>query len=85
MPIGTEALQNIQTKLTMNTPGDGYEQEADRIAAGLLAMGMRPGRVVVGGVVATGQPEMMALCQGLYHQGPGSSPAKERSPGETIA
>jgi phage protein D len=38
-------------------------------AAGLLAMSMRPGRVVVGGVVATGHPEMTALCQGLYHQG----------------
>jgi phage protein D len=38
-------------------------------AAGLLAMGMEPGLVVVGGVVATGQPEMTALCQGLYHQG----------------
>jgi len=38
-------------------------------AAGLLAAGMDPGLVVVGGVVATGQPEMMALCQGLYEQG----------------
>jgi phage protein D len=38
-------------------------------AAGLLAAGMNPALVVVGGVVATGQPEMTALCQGLYEQG----------------
>lgn len=38
-------------------------------AAGLLAAGMNPALVVVGSVVATGQPEMMALCQGLYEQG----------------
>ena len=38
-------------------------------ADGLLAAGMKPGVVVVGGVVATGQPEMTALCQGLYDEG----------------
>ncbi|MBD1836290.1 phage late control D family protein [Cyanobacteria bacterium FACHB-472] len=38
-------------------------------ASGLLTAGMNPGVVVVGGVVATGQPEMNALCQGLYDQG----------------
>ncbi|MBM0745398.1 hypothetical protein JOY44_28655 (plasmid) [Phormidium sp. CLA17] len=38
-------------------------------AIGLLPVGMKPGVVVVGGVVATGQPEMAALCQGLYDQG----------------
>ena len=38
-------------------------------ADGLLAAGMKPGVVVVGGVVATGQPEMTALCQGLYDRG----------------
>jgi phage protein D len=38
-------------------------------ALGLLTAGMNPGVVVVGGVVATGQPEMTALCQGLYDQG----------------
>lgn len=38
-------------------------------AAGLLTVGMSPGVVVLGGIVATGQPEMAALCQGLYDQG----------------
>lgn len=38
-------------------------------AAGWLAAGMNPASVIVGGVVATGQPEMAALCQGLYEQG----------------
>lgn len=38
-------------------------------AAGLLTAGMTPGRVVVGGVVTTGQAEMTTLCQGLYDQG----------------
>lgn len=38
-------------------------------ATGLLTAGMKPGVVVVGGVVATGQPEMTVLCQRLYDQG----------------
>lgn len=38
-------------------------------ATSLLKTGMNPGVVVVSGVVATGQPEMTALCQGLYGQG----------------
>lgn len=38
-------------------------------AAGLLAAGMYPGGVVLGGVAATGNPEMTELCQGLYEQG----------------
>jgi phage protein D len=38
-------------------------------APGLLTAVMNPGVVVVGSVVVTGQPEMMALCQGLYEQG----------------
>ena len=37
--------------------------------ADLLAAGVDPGLVVVGQAVATGRPEMEALCQGLYHQG----------------
>jgi phage protein D len=36
--------------------------------AGLLAAGMDPGQVYVGMNATTGNPEMMALCQGLYHQ-----------------
>lgn len=38
-------------------------------APGLLPAGMNPGVVVVGRVVATGRPEMTALCQGLHDQG----------------
>jgi phage protein D len=37
-------------------------------AADLLAAGMSPGQVYVGMNGATGNPEMEALCQGLYHQ-----------------
>jgi len=38
-------------------------------AAGLLAGGMEPGQVYVRMNVATGNPEMVALCQGLFHEG----------------
>jgi phage protein D len=38
-------------------------------AAGLLGAGMSPGLVVVGQAVTTGDPEMTALCQGLFQQG----------------
>lgn len=41
----------------------------DTNAAGLLATGMDPGRIFIGMNVATGNPEMAALCQGLYHEG----------------
>ncbi len=37
-------------------------------AAGLLGPGMNPGLVHLGRAVATGTPEMTALCQGLFHQ-----------------
>jgi phage protein D len=38
-------------------------------AAGYLGPGMEPGLVYIGQTVATGNPEMTALCQGLYDQG----------------
>ena len=38
-------------------------------ATGLLAAGMDPGQVYIGMNAATGNPEMAALCQGLFHQG----------------
>lgn len=38
-------------------------------AAGLLAAGINPGQVYIGMNAATGNPEMAALCQGLFHQG----------------
>lgn len=40
----------------------------DTDAAGLLAGGMEPGQVYIGMNAATGNPEMVALCQGLFHQ-----------------
>ncbi|MGA1870560.1 MAG: phage late control D family protein [bacterium] len=36
--------------------------------AGILASGMNPGQIYVGMNVATGNPEMTTLCQGLFHQ-----------------
>ena len=41
----------------------------DTDAADLLAGGMEPGQVYIGMNAATGNPEMVALCQGLFHQG----------------
>lgn len=38
-------------------------------AAKLLASGMKPGQVYIGMNIATGNPEMAALCQGLFHEG----------------
>lgn len=41
----------------------------DTDAAGLLAAGMNTGQIYIGMNAATGNPEMAALCQGLFHQG----------------
>ena len=38
-------------------------------AEGLLAAGMNAGQIYIGMNVATGNPEMAALCQGLFHEG----------------
>src|SRR5215204_2513577 len=32
IPVHPKSLSPIQAKLTVNTPGDSYEQEADRVA-----------------------------------------------------
>jgi phage protein D len=40
----------------------------DTDANGLLADGMNPGQVYMRMNVATGNPEMIALCQGVFHQ-----------------
>jgi phage protein D len=37
-------------------------------ALGLLTAGINPGQVYIGINVATGNPEMVALCQGIFHQ-----------------
>jgi phage protein D len=41
----------------------------DTDAAGVLACGMEPGQVYISMNAATGNPEMVALCQGLFHEG----------------
>jgi hypothetical protein len=38
MPISTRPGRALQTKLTVNTPGDAYEQEADRVADHVMRM-----------------------------------------------
>lgn len=59
------------TKEVLDVTTETSQQPAlgETDASGLLTAGMNPGVVVVGRVVATGQPEMTALCQGLYDQG----------------
>ncbi|MEO7908473.1 MAG: DUF4157 domain-containing protein, partial [Roseiflexaceae bacterium] len=42
IPIYTHAAGRLQTKLAINTPGDDYEQEADRIADQVLAAPTHP-------------------------------------------
>lgn len=41
----------------------------DNDAASLLAAGMNAGQIYIGMNAATGNPEITALCQGLFHQG----------------
>lgn len=59
------------TKKILDVTAETSQQPAlgEMDALGLLTAGMKPGVVVVGGVLATGQPEMTALCQGLYDRG----------------
>ena len=59
------------TKEVLDVTTETSQQTAlgETDAPDLLLAGMNPGVVVVSRVVATGQPEMTALCQGLYHQG----------------
>lgn len=38
IPVHADARAKIQTKLTVNTPGDVYEQEADRVADQVMRM-----------------------------------------------
>ena len=46
IPVNAKAPVKIQTTLTVNTPGDVYEQEADRISGQVLAA---PSHLAVGG------------------------------------
>jgi hypothetical protein len=42
VPLGSKSLASIQAKLIVNTPGDIYEQEADRIADRVMAASPSP-------------------------------------------
>jgi phage protein D len=59
------------TKEVLDVTTETSQQPAlgETNATGLLTAGMNPGVVIVDRVVTTGQPEMTALCQGLYDQG----------------
>lgn len=59
----TKEVLDVTTE-TSQQPALGKTDAPD-----LLTAGMTLGVVVVGGVVATGQPEMTALCQSFYDQG----------------
>jgi hypothetical protein len=58
IPIHSRSLAGIQTKLTVNTPGDTFEQEADRVAEEVMRMppgaqsDMRPNPVIANGARA---------------------------------
>jgi phage protein D len=72
MPANVAMFQiDRVTKEMLDVTTETSQQPAlgETDASGLLTAGMNPGVVVVGGVVATGHPEMTALCQGLYDQG----------------
>jgi phage protein D len=58
-------------KEVLEATAESSQQEAlgETDASGLLADGMEPAQVYIGMNIATGNPEMTALCQGLYHQG----------------
>lgn len=71
-PANTSMLQvDRANKEVLDATAESSQQTAlgDIDAAGLLAAGMEPGHVYIGMNVATGNPEMAALCQGLYHEG----------------
>ncbi len=57
-------------KETLDTAAENSRQTAlgETGAAEIRAAGMSPGQIYIGMNVATGTPEMTALCQGLFHQ-----------------
>ncbi len=70
-PAGVTMFQiDRLNKEVLEATVQGGEQKAlgKTDALGLLATGMDPGQVFLGKNAATGNPEMTALCQGLYHQ-----------------
>jgi phage protein D len=71
MPASVTMFQiDRLNKEVLEATAQGSEQKAlgKTDAPGLLATGMDPGQVFLGKNTATGNPEMTALCQGLYHQ-----------------
>jgi len=66
IPVHPGSLPGIQTKLTVNAPGDIFEQEADRIAEEVMRMppgaqsGMRPNPVAVNEAGAAGSVQRQA-------------------------
>jgi len=71
-PANTAMFQvDRANKEVLDATAESSQQTSlgDIDAAGLLAAGIEPGQVYIGMNVATGNPEMAALCQGLYHEG----------------
>jgi hypothetical protein len=46
IPVSSTPVRAIQTKLTVNTPGDAFEQEADRVSEQVMRM-PEPGAAVI--------------------------------------
>jgi phage protein D len=57
-----------KTILDVSTTSSQQKILGKKDAAGLLASGINAGQMYVGMNVATGTPEMTALCQGMFHQ-----------------
>lgn len=55
VPASPKASAQIQPKLMLNTPGDKYEQEADRVAGQVMRMPEGGSQVPLSGVVHTGE------------------------------
>ncbi len=71
-PVNVAMFQVDRTnKETLDVAAESSRQVSlgDTGSTGLLAAGIDPGQVYIGMNAATGNPEMTALCQGLYHQG----------------
>ncbi|MDH3974184.1 MAG: contractile injection system protein, VgrG/Pvc8 family [Deltaproteobacteria bacterium] len=71
-PVNVAMFQvDRANKETLDASAESSQQTAlgDTDASGLLAAGMNPGQVYIGMNNATGNAEMSALCQGLYHKG----------------
>jgi phage protein D len=77
LEVNTAAPANVAmfqvdrvNKEVLEARAESSQQTAlgDIDAVGLLAAGMSPGQIYIGMNVASGNPEMTGLCQGLFHQ-----------------